>query len=237
MRIKDKVVVAGLLAGALSMALGEADAHAQGIPPIVERDKNWATVSHVSMMIGVGAVSLMPRIYYSSPDATVGWKARYHVSALAPIMTLTATTLLVDGPIREAIKSPKVGCTVDDTFAATPRQDPNSGCETFGGPSTHAFASWGAFGAGSMVFLVDTLKYSDGEFSVGSFIGNMALPFASSIMTSVARSANGSGIGPESTGQVVAGALPGFFTGALFGLGYALLQEPDCGYGGYLFCW
>lgn len=237
LRFGARAAVVGALAGVLASSLSEGEARAQGIPPIVERDGNWATVSHVSMIIGVSAVSLMPRIYYASPDATVGWKARWHVSVLAPVMTMTATTLLVDGPIREAIKSNNVGCTTDDTFAATPRQDPNSGCESFGGPSTHSFAAWSAFGAGTTIFLVDTLKYSDGEFHAGSFIGNMVVPLTGAILASVARSADGSGVGPESTGQVVAGALPGLGVGALLGLGYALLQEPDCGYGGYLFCW
>jgi hypothetical protein len=234
MRMKAKLTAALVLTGALFCL----DANAQTtIPPYVERDENWEIVSTVSMAIGATAVTLMPRIYYSSPDATVGWKARWHVSMLAPAMTMVGATLLVDGPIREAIESPKDGCTLDQTFAATPFLEPNSGCETFGGPSTHNFAAWGAFGAGTAIFLVDTFKYSDFEFHGGSFVGNMVVPLAGAIMTSVARSADGSGIGPESTGQVVAGALPGLGVGALLGLGYALLQEPDCGYGGYLICW
>ena len=159
------------------------------------------------------------------------------VSVLAPAMTLVGATLLVDGPIREAIESSKVGCTLDQTLGATPFLPPDSGCETFGGPSTHAFAAWSAFGAGTTIFLVDTFKYSDFEFHGGSFVGNVIVPLGGAILTSVARSADGSGIGPESTGQVVAGALPGLGVGALLGLGYAFLQEPDCGYGGYLICW
>lgn len=214
------------------MSLGEQDAQAQ-IPPIVERDPNWDAVSSISMVIGVASVSLMPRVYYSSPDATVGWKARWHFSALAPIMTYTATTLLVDGPIREAIQSPKEGCTVDETLARLP----DSGCETFGGPSTHAFAAWGAFGYGAVVWAMDTFHYSDFEFNTGAFVGNVAVPLAAAFLTSAARSADGRGLGPEGTGQVVAGALPGLGIGALMGLGYSLFQEPDCGYGGYLFCW
>lgn len=232
MRMKARLVAAGVLAGALFMSLDEGEAQAQ-IPPIAERDPNWDTLSSVSMAIGAISVSAWPRIYYSSPDATVGWKARWHVSAFAPIMTLTGITMLVDGPIRDAIQSPKDGCTVDETLA----QLPDSGCESFGGPSTHAFASWGALGAGTTIWLVDWLEYSDSNFSVPSFVGNVGLPFVAAIMTSVSRSADGLGIGPEGTGQVVAGALPGFATGALLGLGYSLLQEPDCGYGGYMFCW
>jgi hypothetical protein len=226
------ILSAGVLAAAACVCLDESTAQAQ-IPPVVERDQNWDTVSNVSLGIGVGVVALMPRIYYSSPDATVGWKARYHVSMLAPAMTLTGLTMLVDGPIRGAFQKPKQGCTVEDTLA----QLPNSGCESFGGPSTHAFASWGATGAGLGTFLVDTIKYSNGHFSAPSFVGNVAVPVAASIMTSVSRSADGSGLGPESTGQVLAGALPGFAVGALLGVGYSLLQEPDCGYGNYLFCW
>lgn len=232
MRSRNNVVVASLLAGALTLSLTESEAQAQ-VLPFAERDQNWSTVSSVTMVIGAATVSLMPRIYYSAPDATVGWKARWHVSALAPIMSMTAATLLVDGPIRGAIESPQDGCTLDQTLADLP----GSGCESFGGPSTHAFAAWGAAGAGISVFLVDTLKYSDYEFSVPSFIGNVIVPSSLAVVTSIARSADGSGIGPESTGQVVAGALPGAGVGLLLGLGYALLQEPNCGYGNYLFCW
>jgi hypothetical protein len=231
MRLKA-FLSATVLASVAWVCLDEGTAQAQ-IPPFVARDSNWDTVSNVMLGVGVGSVALMPRVYYSSPDATVGWKARYHVSSLAPAMTLTGLALLVDGPIRDAIQSPKQGCTVEDTLAALP----NSGCESFGGPSSHAFASWGATGAGLGTFLVDTIKYSDGHFSAPSFVGNVAVPLTASILTSVARSADGNGLGPESTGQVVAGGLPGFAVGALLGVGYALLQEPDCGYGNYLFCW
>ncbi len=232
MRSKSKFVASGLLAALTWTCLGEGTAQAQ-IPPIVERDPNWEAVSHAMLGVGVGTVSLMPRIYFASPDATVGWKARWHVSALAPIMTMTGITMLVDGPIKDELGSPKQGCTAEETLANLP----DSGCESFGSPSTHAFASWGATGAGLGVFLVDTVKYSSGNFNVGSFAGNVAVPFTTSILTSVSRSADGSGLGPESTGQVVGGALAGAGIGLLVGAGYALLQEPDCGYGNYLFCW
>lgn len=228
----SSVLVAGVLAATLSTFAFEGDAQAQ-IPPTVERDPNWDTVSTVTMMIGMASVSLMPRVYYSSPDATVGWKGRWHVSALAPIMTMTGVTLLVDGPIRDAIQSPKEGCSVENTLDALE----GAGCESFGGPSTHAFASWGATGAGLGIFLYDTIEYSDYRFNVPSFIGNVAIPLASSFLTSAARSADGRGLGPEGTGQVVAGALPGLGVGLVTGLVYSAMQEPDCGYGGYLFCW
>ena len=56
-------------------------------------------------------------------------------------------------------------------------------------------------------------------------------------MTSVARAQGGAGVQQESAGQIVAGTLPGLGIGALLGLGYSMLQEPDCGYGGFVFCW
>ncbi len=222
-----------MLVSALALCLFPEDASAQ-IPPIQERDPNWDTVSSVSLAVGVGSVVLMPRVYYASPEATVGWKARWHISSLAPTMTMVGLTLLVDGPIRDALQKPQQGnCTVDNTLISAP----NSGCESFGMPSTHAFASWGATGAGTGIFLVDTFEHSNGEFSVPSFIGNVGLPLTASIMTSVSRSADGRGVGPESTEQVLAGAIPGFAVGMLVGMAYGFLQEPDCGYGGNLFCW
>ena len=230
--MRVKTVAATILASALALSFLPEDASAQ-IPPSVNRDPNWDTVSTVSMAIGVSSVILMPRVYYASPEATVGWKARWHISSLAPTMSMVGLTLLVDGPIRDALQEVKVGCTVDQTLIGAE----NSGCESFGMPSTHAFASWGATGVGTGIFLVDTFEHSDGEISVPSFIGNIGLPLAASIMTSAARSADGSGTGPESTEQVLAGAIPGFAVGMLIGMGYGFLQEPDCGYGGNLFCW
>jgi hypothetical protein len=231
MRSKS-ITIAVLFSGALLTCLDEGTAHAQ-IPQIVERDPNWEIVGNVSMGIGLGSVIVMPRVYYSSPVATVGWKARWHISALAPIMSMTGLALLLDGPIKTAIQKPKDGCTVEQTLAKLP----DSGCESFGMPSTHAFASWGATGAGLGIFLMDTIKWSNGHFHVGSFIGNVAVPFTASIMTSVSRSADGSGLGFEDTPQVVLGAVPGVIIGAALGLSYAYLQEPDCGYGNYLICW
>jgi hypothetical protein len=233
MRIHAKVLATAVLAGVLCFTLGTPRAEAQTVPPIAERDSNWDAVSTVTMAISVASVSLMPRIYYSSPDATVGWKARWHASSLAPIMTMLALTWIVDEPLRDAIESPRDGCTAEQTKA----QLPDSGCENWGSPSTHAFAAWGATGAGLVIFLVDTFKYSDGEFSFPSLLGNVIIPFSAAMVSSIARSADGSGIGPEGTGQVFAGAIPGAVLGALVGLAYSFWQEPDCGYGGFVICW
>lgn len=233
MRIHAKVLAAALLTAALCSTVGTRRAEAQTVPPIAERDSNWDAVSTVTMAISVASVSLMPRVYYSSPDATVGWKARWHASSLAPIMTMLALTWVIDEPIKDAIESPRDGCSVEQTDA----QLPDSGCENWGSPSSHAFAAWGATGAGFVIFLVDTLEYSDGEFNFASLLGNVIVPFGASMVSSIARSADGYGIGPESTGQVFAGAIPGLVTGALMGLAYSYWQEPDCGYGGYIICW
>lgn len=236
MRIRGTGLLAGFL-GTVAIALvapAEAAAQTQTIPPNAPRDENWGTVSNITTAIGAGTVFLMPRVYYSSPEATVGWKARWHLSVLAPAMTLTVATLFVNGPVRNGIESTRPGCTLDETNVAYP----DSGCESFGGPSTQSFASWSATGAGLGIFLVDTLKYSDGRFSVPGFIGNFALPLTASVITSVGRSVEPTGtFAYEDVGQNFAGLLPGFFSGLLVGITYAMFQPPNCGYGDKIFCW
>lgn len=241
MRIRETIVAAGFLSMSAAL-LAPSEAAAQSVPPIATRSTTWGTVSNVTMLVGAGIVTLMPRVYYNDPEATVGWKGRWHISALAPVMTMTAATLLVDGPIRNAIKAPRPGCTIDQSTPPGGGQ-PGSNCESFGMPSTQSFASWGATGMGTAIFLVDTLKYSNAKFHPGAFIGNVGVPLVLSVLTSVGRSISpGTGAGPnpaayESTMQIVAGSLSGFVTGALVGLGYSLLQRPNCGYGNNLVCW
>jgi len=239
MRIRE-IVLATL--GLVSASwLYSTEASAQTVPAIAPRDETWGTVSHISLGVGAGTVFLMPRVYYSDPEATVGWKGRWHFSMFAPSMTMAAATFLIDGPIRNALQSPRPGCTVDQTLVA----NTDSGCETFGGPSTHAFASWGATGVGTGIFLVDTIKYSKGRFHAGSFIGNIGMPLIASILTSVGRGVESGGTDEfgtatlpyESSTQIVAGTFAGFFSGLLVGGAYALLQRPSCGYGNAIFCW
>jgi len=216
------------------LAPREARADLPPIPPIVQRDHGWNTVSNITMMVSAGTVFLMPRVYYSDPESTVGWKARWHFSVLAPAMSMTALTLLIDGPIRNAIKSTRPGCTIDQTLDAYP----NAECESFGGPSTQAYAAWGSTGIGLSVFLVDTIKYSSGKFNVPYFIGMFAVPFTASMIASVGRGvAPGTTTEYENGGQIVAGALTGFGTGLILGLGYSFFQRPNCGYGNNVFCW
>jgi hypothetical protein len=237
MRIKQTIVAAAIASGASALLLPR-EAAAQQI--IVQHDATMGAISNITMVAGASIVFLMPRVYYNDPEATVGWKARWHVSMLAPAMTLTAVTLFVDGPIRSMIKSTRPGPGISCTLAETQVQEDN-GCESFGGPSTQTFASWGATGFGTGLFLVDTFKYNDGRVSVGGLVGNIVVPLTLSVVTSVTRSMNtGSAFnsGPyESGGQNLAGALPGFFTGAILGVGYAFLQRPNCGYGNNVICW
>jgi hypothetical protein len=234
MRIRGTVVAAGICGGVAFGLLAPSEAAAQVVAPSAVRDENWDTVSNITMVVGAATVALMPRVYYNDPDSTVGWKARWHISQLAPAMTLTVATLLVDTPIRNAIESTRPGCTLDETNVAFP----DSNCESFGGPSTQAFASWSATGAGVGIFLMDTFNYSDGKFSVPAFIGNVVVPLSLSIITSIGRSVEpGDAEAFEDGGQNVAGVFPGLGTGLVVGLIYAGLQRPNCGYGNNIFCW
>jgi hypothetical protein len=149
-------------------------------------------------------------------------------------MTMTALTIFVDQPIRDMIKSTRPGCNQDVTAS----RFPGTGCETYGGPSTQAYAAWGATGAGLGIFLIDTFKYSDGNFNVPYFLGQFVLPLSAAVVTSIGRGVTGSGTNSyESGGQIVAGTLPGFATGLVLGLAYSALQRPNCGYGNSIFCW
>lgn len=238
MRIRETIVALGFLSAVSVGVLAPREAAAQqgtpSVPPLVQRDANWGTVSNITMLLGVATVTLMPRVYYNDPEATVGWKGRWHFSVLAPAMTLTALTLFMDGPIKNAIKAPRPGCTIDNTLYAYP----GSECESFGMVSTQSFAAWGATGSGLGIFLVDTFKYSNSKFNAGGFIGNVALPLTLSVLTSVARGVEpGASRAYETPEQIVAGTLSGFGTGVLLGVAYAMFQRPNCGYGNSIFCW
>jgi hypothetical protein len=234
MRIRGTVVTAAFCSSVAIGLLAPREAAAQIVTPSAVRDENWDTVSNITMVLGAATVALMPRVYYNDPESTVGWKARWHISQLAPAMTLTVATLLVDIPIRDSIESTRPGCTLDETNVAFP----DSGCESFGGPSTQAFAAWSATGAGVGIFLMDTFNYSDGRFNVPSFIGNVIVPLSLAVITSVGRSVEpGDSEAFEDGGQNVAGVFPGLGTGLIVGLVYAGLQRPNCGYGNNIICW
>lgn len=195
---------------------------AQSVP---ERDKNWKAVSNVGL-IGAAATQLvMPRVFYSDPEATVGWKARWHVSVLAPVMTLAGLAVLNEYSLKDGFEDPRPGCN-----------DENKGgrnCETYGMMSTHSLGAFSALGHGGAVFLFDTINSSGGRFNTGSFVGNIGLPLVFATFTAIGR-----GVGDyETTGQVLAGGGVGLASGFLMGMTYALMQRPACGYSGSLICW
>lgn len=207
----------------LAMATG-APAHAQTTPP-PNRDQTWGAVTTVTMGTAGLVELLMPRIFYSDPEVTEGWKARWHVSQLAPVMTLTVLTLTNELLLDPAIQGSRPGC--DDTNSGGP------GCTSFGMPSTHAFGSFAALGNGTAVWLFDMTKWSGGRFNAGSFVGNVALPLVLAGTTAVGR-----GVGNwEDAGQILAGAGLGLVFGFLTGMTYSLMSRPECGYTGDLFCW
>src|SRR5262249_36084431 len=82
-RIRETIVAAGLITAFSAAFLAPREAAAQQVPPIAPRDSTWGTISNVTMILGAGIVTLMPRVYYNDPEATVGWKGRWHISMLA----------------------------------------------------------------------------------------------------------------------------------------------------------
>jgi hypothetical protein len=209
-------------AGALVLSTVTRGAHAQQGPA---RNHDWQTVTTITMLGAAGTQLFMPRIFYSDPEVTVGWKARWHVSVLAPVMTLTGLTLLNEYALKDSFKGFRPGC--DETNRGVP------GCGSYGLLSSHTFAAFAALGHGTAVFLVDTTKWSGGRFNAGAFVGNVALPLVLSTFTAVGRDAGNY----ERSGQVIWGGVGGLVSGFATGAVYALMQRPECGYTGSLICW
>lgn len=234
MRSIKRTVLSAAAAASAVVALVPSEASAQQPQNgTVARDEGWGAVSHISLAIAGASVLLTPRVYYSDPQSTVGWKARYHVSLLAPLGLLGAASFFVDQPLKSAFADPRPGCSAAQTNAGV------TGCESYGLISTHAFATAGFAGVGFGVFLLDTVKNSNGQFHAGSFIGNILIPVSATVVGSIARGFENSADvrGFEKPEQIAAGAIPGFIVGAALGLGYAALQRPSCPYGDALFCW
>jgi hypothetical protein len=218
-----RLLSAAAAAVALSWSLLTA---AQGTPP-PERSQAWGTVSTVSVLVGAGTQLIMPRVYWADAESTIGWKSRWHVSVLAPVMTLTAVTLANEYALKPAVESYRPGC--DATNQGGP------GCGTYGSPSSHSLAAFSAFGHGTGVFLVDTLKWNDGRFNAGAFVGDVVVPLISAVFGTVGRVAGDPGY--ERGSPVLLGAGVGLGLGLLTGLAYSLLQRPECGYGSGIVCW
>jgi hypothetical protein len=214
-----------LVVGAL-LGLGvSSPASAQPVSPVPNRDQGWGVATTVTMGSAAALQLVMPRIFYSDPETTVGWKARWHVSQLAPVMTLALLTATNETLLKDALADPRPGC--DDTNKG------GSHCDTFGMMSSHAFAAGSALGHGAAVWLFDMTKWSGGKFNAGSFVGNVVLPAILGTVTVVGR-----GAGNWETGaQIATGGLTGLGLGFLVGTTYALMARPECGYSGDLICW
>jgi hypothetical protein len=194
-------------------------------PPPPERSDSWDKATTIMAVSAAGFELIMPRVFYSDPEVTAGWKARWHLSALAPIMTMASFTLLNEVTLKDSIAGHRPGC--DESNQGQP------GCTSFGMLSSQSFFAFSALGQGTAVFLVDTTKWSDGRFNAGALAGEVGVPLVLSILTAVGRGAGNW----ESGGQVWGSAGIGFGAGLGTGLLYAMLQRPECGYSGNLICW
>ncbi|MDB5216766.1 MAG: hypothetical protein JWO86_4693 [Myxococcaceae bacterium] len=217
-----------LLLGA-TLALGlfatPREAHAQLPPP--DRNAAWETVSTVSMVVGMGSQLLMPRVYWSDTEVTIGYKARWHASVLAPTMALVALALFNEQVVRPGIASYRPGCG--------PSNPGVPGCTTYGMPSTHTFVAFSSLGHGAGVFLVDSLKWSDGRFNGPAIAGDIALPLIASGLTYAGRVAGTPS--QEHGDQALVGAGVGLASGLILGIAYSYLQRPECPYGAGVICW
>ena len=193
------------------------------IPP--QRSEAWNDATSVLAVSSLGFQLIFPRIFYADPEVTAGWKGRWHISALAPVMTLATLTLINEHHLKSSFASPRPGC--DDTNAHLPE------CSSYGMFSSQSFAAFSALGHGTGVFLGDTMKWSDGRFNGGAFAGEVAVPFVLAVLTAVGRTSGEW----ESGGQVWATAGVGAGIGLASGLLYSLSQRPECGYTGSLICW
>jgi hypothetical protein len=222
-RRKQPLFLLGVIA-ALFVLCSARPAQAQ-VSPVPDRDKTWQTVTGITMAAGVATQVFMPRVFYADPEVTVGWKGRWHVSVLAPIMTLTAIAALNEASLKNAFGSDRPGCDATNSGLKN--------CESFGLFSTHTYAAFAALGHGSAIFLFDTTKWSNGRVNGPALVGNVAAPLILGTFTAVGR-----GVGNfESTGQILGSAGVGLALGFLSGMTYSLMQRPECGYTGSLICW
>lgn len=210
---------------ATATLLASASASAATPTPVPDRSASWNSATKIMALSSTGLVMIMPRVFYSDPEVTAGWKARWHVSVLAPTMTLAAITLLNEVSLKSSFASFRPGC--DDTNQGMP------GCDSYGMLSSPSFLSFSSFGQGTGTFLVDTVKWSGGHFNGGAFAGDVVAPLILSVLTAVGR---GSG-NWETGGQVWGSAGLGLGAGLGMGVVYALLQRPECGYSGGMICW
>jgi hypothetical protein len=217
-----RTFIASLVVGSVLLVATPSSAQ---VSPVPNRDSTWGTVTSVTMVVGATSQLLMPRVFYSDPEVTVGWKTRWHVSLLAPAMTLTALTALNEFALKDAFQGFRPGC--DSTNIGL------TNCESYGMMSSHMFAAGSAAGHGIGVFVFDTVKWSHGKVNGYALTGNVIFPVVLATVTGIGR-----GVGNwETGGQIVVGGLAGLGLGFLSGMAYSILQRPECGYTGSVICW
>jgi hypothetical protein len=212
-----------VLAGAL---MAPREAEAQVLPPPARSDA-WQTVSTVSMAVGMTTQLLMPRIYYSDTEVTIGWKARWHTSVLASTLLLVTMGFFNEYALKPEITSYRPGCGTSNVGVP--------GCTTFGMPSTHNFVAFSALGHGTAALVVDSWKWSEGRFNAGAIVGDVALPLVAAGLTYAGRVAGTPS--QEHGDQAAVGAGVGFAFGLIAGGIYSLFQRPECPYGSGVICW
>jgi hypothetical protein len=185
----------------------------------LEQRENWNAASNVLSLTALGVVTLMPRVFTSDPEVTTGWKARWHVSVLAPSMTIAAAALINEVEIKGDCTSPYSRFCRSTEFMSTP-----------------SFVGGAALGQGIGTFLVDTLRWSHGSVNPGSLVGNVAVPLILAPIVAAGRSARDFDK-PGQEGNEWFSLLTGLGSGFVMGLVYAELQRPECGYTGNLICW
>jgi hypothetical protein len=202
-----------------------AAAQAQPIVTAPSRSQGWKDATNVMALSAAGLQLLTPRVFYADPEVTLGWKARFHLSVLAPSMTLIGLALTNEVLLKDSFEGNRPGCDeATQGFAE---------CSSYGMLSTQSFLAFSSFGQGLGVFLIDTTKWSGGRLNVGTLTTNVVLPGVLSVLTAVGRTSGNW----ETGGQVWASAGTGALLGFGLGMLYATLQRPECGYGGDLICW
>lgn len=220
-----------LIAVVLSLSTS---ARAAGDEELPVRGDGWNRATNIMALSSAALQVLMPRVFYSDPEVTVGWKARWHVSVLAPSMTLFALSMANEAYLKDEFKSLRAECETDDPKEADEKGIPfDSSCTEYGLFSTQSMLAFSSLGQGLGVFLVDTIKWSGGKFNVGGFVGNVGIPLVLAVLTAVGRTAGNW----ETGGQVWTSAGVGVAAGLGLGVLYATAQRPECGYSGGLLCW
>ena len=209
----------------LTLLVAPARARARAGTP-EPRSQGWKDATNILTLSSLGVQLLMPRVFYSDPEVTVGWKARWHASVLAPSMTLIAIGLVNEQFLKDAFEGHRPGCSEMNHGTVAE-------CTDYGMLSTHSYLAGSALGQGLGIFLVDTIKWSGGRLNGGSLAMNVGVPAVLGVITTVGRSAGNWETGGQAWGSAGIGLALGLGLGALYGAA----QRPECGYGGDLICW